>query len=339
VAGLLLDGVPADGRFAAPDVPAGALYGALREALAGPAGRPGGGPPGGGGGGGGGEGWPVAALLAACGRVGDQTVTLLRLLGPDAVAADPALPLRMRHHEAALPAVDPRALTRLADIPRRARAGLDARAVSTRAAPVTVGVRRGGKPANLLRSQFALPNDLFAIRLATSDLLYRLYEGNPEPVLEPMAVVLDTTPPTFGPVEGALRLTAHTLAATLLAAGQEMALVTLDDPAAVKFVRRPADLMAVWTTRTLRPPAPALGPALSAAAAAGCPATVVMTTHHLAGQHPLIAGPRLRVVTTHAPGETPRPAPGPYHLHLPPSPTPTQIAAAITALLSTTHDT
>ena len=323
---LLLDGIPADPRYAAPDAPPVLLYRALRAALAAPAGGPAGHQP-----------HPVAALMAACEQVSDQTMTLLCLLGPDAVAADPVLPLRMRHHESALPAIDPAALARLADIPRQARDTLDARAVSTRAAPATVGVHRHGKPVNLLRSQLALPNDLFTIRLATSDLLYRLYEGNPQPVLEPAVIILDTTPPTFGPVEATLRLTAHTLAATLLAAGQDAALITLDDPAAVKFVHRPADLMAIWTTRTLHPPA--LAPALSAAAALGYPATVVMTTHHLAAQHPLIARPQLRILTTHAPGETPRPTPSPYHLHLPPHPTPAQIAAATAALLSTTHDT
>jgi WD40 repeat protein len=320
LAALLLADVPVPDRFAPPAVPAGELYAALRAALASP--LPGREP----------FGVPVAALTAAAETVTPATTALLGLLGPAAVAGDPLLPLRLRHYEAALPALDPAALSTLSGLPRQVTGALAERAYSVRSAAGTVGLHRHGSPASLVRSQLALPDDVLTLRLVSGDLLYRLHEGEPEPVLEPVTIVLDTTPPTFGPVEAVLRLAAHVMAAVLLAAGVEAALVVLDAPGRAEILRRPGDLMRVWATRTLQPPA--LAPALATAAAVGYPVVAVLTTHHLARGYPLIPGPPLRVLTTHAPGEAPRVTAGPYRAHVPPGAPPPDIAAAVARILS-----
>jgi WD40 repeat protein len=320
LAALLLADAPPDPRFEAPQVSPGELYAALRQTLSQPVARP--------------EPFtvPLAALRTASETVTAKTRALLEMLGAEAVAADPVLPLRMRQHEEALPTLSPRALSTLSDLPRQVTENIYAQAYSARSAAEVVGLHRHGSPDNLVRSQFALPDDIFTLRWASGDLLYRLFKGEPQPLIEAVTIVLDTTPPTFGPMEAVLRLSAHALAATLLKARLEPALVTLDQPRQADFIRKQIDLVRVWTTRTLQPPS--LTPALATASAVGIPAIVVLTTHHVARDHPLTAGPSLRLLTTHAPGETPRTSLSPYHAHVGPRATTVEIVRAVAQVLS-----
>nr|BFE57354.1 hypothetical protein GCM10020063_018800 [Dactylosporangium thailandense] len=276
---------------------------------------------------------PVGALVAAAEEVSEQTVTLLALLGPEAVQADPTLPVRTRHLAAALPVLDPRAHAAITDIPRQVSAQLDARAASARSSAGTVGLRRRGEPRNLLRTQLALPPELFRLEQARGSLLYRLHEGEPRLVLERTVLVLDNTPPAFGPMEIALRLVAHGIAQLLLKEGQEAAVVTLDRPGQVTPLRRTADLMALWTTRTLEPPD--LATAMHTASGAGMAVTVVLTMRHAAEDHGLTGRPGLRVVTTHAPGESAgRDAASSYLVRVPPRPTAADVGRAVVAVLT-----
>jgi hypothetical protein len=64
-------------------------------------------------------------------------------------------------------------------------------------------------------------------------------------------LVLDVSPPCFGPVEAVTRLAAHITAATLLRAGQPVVLVTTRGSGTVQPLARPADLVALWTQRSL----------------------------------------------------------------------------------------
>lgn len=89
----------------------------------------------------------------------------------------------------------------------------------------------------------------------------------------------------------------------------------------------------MWTSRTLD--SPDLASALRTAASAPPSHAAVLTHRHLAREHPLVATPDLRVVTTHVPGDEPPPAPArsPYHLHISPHPTPRALAEVVRFLL------
>ncbi|MBY8853867.1 hypothetical protein K7G98_38820, partial [Saccharothrix sp. MB29] len=93
-----------------------------------------------------------------------------------------------------------------------------------------------------------------------------------------VTLVLDTTPPTFGPVEGVLRLVAHTVALTQWATNQQVFAVCLDNAGVLVPIAEPADLVTLWVTRTMEPPAPAVALATAARAEGK---TVVLTHHHL----------------------------------------------------------
>ncbi|MER7282451.1 WD40 repeat domain-containing protein [Dactylosporangium sp. NPDC000244] len=275
---------------------------------------------------------PIADLIAGAQAVTDRTLTLLTLLGPEAVAADPMMPLRLRRQADNLPEIGFVAPTAITDLPRRVEAELDAHAVSARAGSATVGLRRHGPQRDLLRSQLALPPRLYAWLQARGGLLYRLHEGEPQIFVEPLVIVLDTTPPTFGPVEATLRLLAFGLAGAVLRARQEVAMVTLDRPGRLAPLRGAEDLVGLWTTRCYDPPD--LREALVTAGSAGLAATVVLTTHHVARHHRLTPCRSLRVATTHAPGERPRPAmSGPFGVHLAPRAAVPDVARAIAELL------
>jgi ATP-dependent Clp protease ATP-binding subunit ClpC len=195
-----------------------------------------------------------------------------------------------------------------------------------------VGLTRRGTLGAIAPTELAMPSRLFSIRHARGDLLYRLHDGRSSPPLEPVTVVLDTTPPTFGPIEAVLRLVAHLLAVSLLDSGQESALVTLGEPGRLRTLARPADLVALWTDRTLR--TPDLAQAIHTAQERRSN-IVVLTTSHLAREHPVVASSALRVLTMQASGDQPRhTVTHRHHIHLPPNPTPTAVTRAVAALLT-----
>jgi hypothetical protein len=113
---------------------------------------------------------------------------------------------------------------------------------------------------------------------------------------------------------------------------KEDRLSSLGDPyTTISLVSR-ADLVAVWTSRSLM--APDLAAALDTAAGRAR-TTVVLTHHHLARDHPVVATARVRLLTTHAPGDPPRrPVVNAYHVHLPPSPGHRDLAAAVARLVT-----
>ncbi|MDT3398740.1 hypothetical protein RKE29_19165 [Streptomyces sp. B1866] len=207
-----------------------------------------------------------------------------------------------------------------------------ARTRTTAHAPGTGGVGNRGELTHLLPAQLALPGPLLLLKHSRRELLYRLHVSEAEPHPEPVTLVLDTTPATFGPVEGVLRVAAHLIAAEYWRHGRHPMLVALDRPGLAVPVARPADLPALWTTRTLRPPDVAT--ALATAAATGAPA-LLLTHHRLPRERGLEAGPGLRMLTTHAGDDAPTGRWAlPYRRHVPPSPDPAQLGRAIAALLA-----
>ncbi len=281
----------------------------------------------------------VTDLRAAVAAVDDRMITLLAILGPDACAADPLLPLRLARHVPRLPALSPRQLRFLASAGGRQPPSPRAAALGTLTySPGTVGVARSGPLTRLLPTQLALPPDLLTTRLAEDHLLYRQHRAPEPPAPEPVTLILDTTPPTYGPAGTVLRLAAHLITTTLWAHGHHPALITLDTPATPTQLHTPADLITIWTATTLDNPAALLAAARQTAAASGQPA-VLLTHHYTAHDSRYAPGPGTRLLTTHQPPEKPPPEPAsPWHTHLPPTPTQAQLTTAIARLLTPTTE-
>jgi ATP-dependent Clp protease ATP-binding subunit ClpC len=209
---------------------------------------------------------PLVPLTEAAGRIDDRLLTLLELLGPDAVAADPGLPLRLLPCAGSLPslAAPVRRLFGLRLGP--AEAG---RATGGGAGGDRSGIDRHGDLRALLPSQLALPPLALAYRRARSELLYRARQAAAPPQLRPVVLVLDVSPPAFGPVEAFTRPAAHAVALSRQQAGVPVWLVASGGGARVWELRRRADLVELWAARSLAPASAALALEKARALAAG----------------------------------------------------------------------
>jgi hypothetical protein len=217
----------------------------------------------------------------------------------------------------------------------RPAAAVAAAADTTAWSPGAAGFARTGPLSRLLPTQLALPADLFAVRLAEDQMLYRQHRVPAPPAPWPVTMILDTTPPTFGPAGNALRLAAHLITVTLWDHGRFPALVTLTDPDTLTELRTPADLVGLWASATLDDPGAALSSARRTAGGYGLPA--LLCTHFQAARDSgHVPEPGSRLLTAHQPPERPPAAPATdWHAHLPPDPTQAQLAAAIGQLLTT----
>jgi ATP-dependent Clp protease ATP-binding subunit ClpC len=259
---------------------------------------------------------PVAALELACRHIDARQLALLALLGADAVAAEPGLPLRLAHQLPRLPALgeERRRLLGL-----RLRLDDGGRVQGSGAGIEHAGITLHGELRALLPSQLLLPWDLFHSRWTRRELLYRARIGQQPPRLRPTVLLLDVSPPCFGPVEAITRLAAHIAAATLIQAGQPVVLVTAGGNGTVEALTRRADLVAIWTRRSLDPAEPRVALATARAMArtlhdGGPDPALVLLTHAWFGADeerlPLPEG--LRALFVQYPGQqvTPPLAPG-----------------------------
>jgi hypothetical protein len=313
-AALLVDGLPTDPAWVPPDAAPRELRAALVAAISGAA--PADADPG----------VPLDALVAAADRIGERTVTMLLVLGSAAAAADPAVPLRMLVDVVAYPVLTGRQRSLLESVAGRPVRETRDHGAATVQGPGTAGISRRGPLTNLLPTQLALPAQVLTHRYAQRSLLYRLREAEVEPPVEPVVILLDTSPATFGPVEVVLRIAMHAITTALWAARQAPTLVTLDRPGLQVVLSRPSDLARVWARRSLEPPA--LDEAL-AGRPAGRPC-VLLTQYRLSEDHGVAGSPGLRLVTTHLRQDDPPAAvAGPFHAHLSPEPTAAQLATAV----------
>ncbi|TQS46769.1 WD40 repeat domain-containing protein [Cryptosporangium phraense] len=324
LAALLLAELSAPDRFTPPaDIDAAALETALHTALSAPT-APGTPPP-----------LPADRLRAAADRIDGRLVSLLRIVGPDAVSADPLLPLRLRDQAETLPDVAPDALGLAAALVTDTTSARPT-SLGTVHRPGSAGVGRRGRPTALLPSQLAMPDDVFALRLVRGELLFRQHVADPELPPDPVVLVLDTGPGTFGPVEAVLRLVAHATVCTLLRAGVPGRLVTTDRPGLLSTLHRRPDLIQLWTRRALTDDG--LPAALATARRAAEPhPVVVLTDWHRAADQPVTVSSATRLVTSHVPGDAPDgPTGDPFHVHVAPVPEPLVLADAVRTLLRRT---
>ncbi|MHB9858295.1 hypothetical protein [Streptomyces sp. YIM S03343] len=274
----------------------------------------------------------LTELTAALGAVDDRLLALLRILGPEAVAADPTLPARMRALRLSLtpPGPEQRALLGL-----RLLDGDTGLAVGGAGGTGRSGLARHGPANRLLPTQLALPTDLLRARHARDELLYRTSSGRLPRDPHGVVLVLDDTPATHGKVGSVLRLAAHLMASAALRLGRPCALVPLTEPWRAGVLAGPEDLVRVWATGALE-----AGDVATAFREAGVvaarltadvsgPPRVVLLSHPYLRPTPLPGLRELRVHYPHIPWREQSP-----HRHvLPPDPSAEQLRAALTALL------
>ncbi|MFD0598323.1 WD40 repeat domain-containing protein [Catellatospora coxensis] len=276
----------------------------------------------------------IEELLTGADNVTESVVTLLTVLGPSAVAADPTLPVRLRHLADGMPPVDTTRLRQLQLTTNRLVGRRTEKGTSSQARSIGgEGVTSRGRITSLLPTQLALPADVFQLRHAQSDLLYRDFHDLTSPLLEEMVIVLDTSPATFGPVEGVLRSAAHVIAKVFQATGQAVWLITLDDPERCVPLGDVKSMATIWSARGLS--APDVQRALRTAHSAGAAVTLLLSEPHLVWRFTVRADRRTRVLTSSPPGFAPvRGASGPWWMHVPSQAGTATLARAVARMLA-----
>ncbi|MGV4985987.1 WD40 repeat domain-containing protein [Streptomyces sp. NRAIS4] len=275
----------------------------------------------------------LTELTAALGTVDDRLVALLRILGPEAVAADPTLPARMRRLPLSLTPPGPaqRALLGL-----RLLDGDTGLAMGGAGGTGRSGLARHGRADRLLPTQLALPTELLRARHAREELLYRTSSGRLPRDPHGLVLLLDDTPATHGKVGSVLRLAAHLMAATVLRLGRPCALVPLGEPWRSRILQGPEDLVHVWAAGPLTagdaPTAFREAEVVAARLTADMsgPPRMVLLSHPYLRPAPR---PGLRELRVHYP-HIPLREPARHRQVLPPEPSPEELRAALTALLS-----
>ena len=193
----------------------------------------------------------------AAGPDRERLLTLLHALGPQAVMVDPGLPRRLLDRVPQVPALS---------AVHRALLHLDARpspdpgdALASGLGGMRAGIAPHGPLTALLPSQLALPADLMRYKHLRGGLLYRARGAAEPPRLRPMVLLLDVSPPVFGPVEALTRPAAYAVASALLRAGLPAILVTMGGTGQVVPLEQPRDLLAILTERSMQRARPALG--------------------------------------------------------------------------------
>ncbi|WP_203794714.1 hypothetical protein, partial [Actinoplanes derwentensis] len=278
---------------------------------------------------------PAAAVHAAADAVPPAAVDLLAILGPEVSAEDPSLVLRLAGSMARLPALDSRIRGLLCVSAADGSVTETASTVPVDARVERLGdplLARHGDPHRMVATHLALPERPRAVLAAGGNLLYRRRSAEPHRRPTDRVLVLDTSPPTYGPVESVLRLVAHLVTTALWRAGAATTLLTAERPDSLIPLTRPRDLLHLWTGRTLvRPDLAAL-----AGTAGGHGQPVIVLTHYETARWAgLIRDTDHRVVllTSHTPTTAePRPTAANHH-HLAATATAEQIDATVRALL------
>ncbi len=319
---LLAADLPVEQRWAAPPGAAqAAMEGSLRTALTGAPVPP--------------EPPPVPAqeVAAALDRVDEPLLDLLAMLGPEAVAAEPTLPARLRSACPSLPPLSPRQ-RKLLDL--RLTLTEEGGAQGRGRGEERAGLTRRGDLDQLLPTQLALPADVLAARLARDELLYRTRHGRPPVGPRPSIIVLDNTPAVHGVVGLTLRISAHLLAAALLGHHRPCALVTLGGPPWSRIISSTRDLLVIWTAGTLVPPDPDQAFALAESLADDMADPVSGAPRVMLLSHPFTAAPTrfpAHSLHVHYPGRPVTVTGRRCHL-LAPDPEPEALAQALTSLLT-----
>jgi hypothetical protein len=198
---------------------------------------------------------PITLLEDAAKQIDDRLISLLTILGSQAIEVEPGLPIRLLPKVRDLPVLSSK---------QRQLIGLNVYFSGTSGQSIgrDPGADRGQVSGvetarrtdwnALLPSQFALPKTVLDYRYAQGELLYRSREVAEPPRLRPVVLLLDVTPPVFGPVEAVTRTAAFIVARSLQQVGFPVALVTTGDgQEQVTQLELSANLVEIWTQRSL----------------------------------------------------------------------------------------
>jgi ATP-dependent Clp protease ATP-binding subunit ClpC len=193
---------------------------------------------------------PIAQLAQTAATIDERVITLLSALGPEALAKDPGLALRLAQEADAMPVLS-EAERRLLHV---RLAGSDTGAAQSAGAGLDrAGIAPRGLVTALVPSQLAYPWSLVAFKHQTGGLLYRARSGRLAPRLRPTVLVLDVSPASFGPVESLTRLAAFMIASTLRRQNIAVALVAAGGETTTHRLEQPAEVLKVFTERRREP--------------------------------------------------------------------------------------
>ncbi|MEH2368499.1 hypothetical protein [Nostoc sp.] len=200
---------------------------------------------------------PISPLQEAAKLIDDRLLCLLTILGEQAVAAEPALPLRLLSRIPNLPALN--SLQRQLLGVRVCLGDHTGRSIGN-----TPGAERGQVSgvetssrtdwSSLLPTQLALPQTVLNYRYQRGELLFRTRELAEPPRLRPTVLLLDVTPPVFGPIEAITRIAAFAMANFLRQADIPIVLITTgEEQEQILQLDNPQDLVEIWTYRAMSP--------------------------------------------------------------------------------------
>jgi len=201
---------------------------------------------------------PISPLQEAAKLIDERLLSLLTILGEPAIAAEPALPLRLLTRVPNLPALSSQQRQLLGV---RVCFGDNAGRSIGNAPGVERGQVSGVETSSrtdwseLLPSQLALPQTVLNYRYQRGELLFRTRQLAEPPQFRPTVILLDVTPPVFGPIEAITRLAAYIVASFLRDAEIPVVLITTgDEQEQIIHLNHPPDLVEIWTQRVLSPP-------------------------------------------------------------------------------------
>ncbi len=200
---------------------------------------------------------PISPLREAGKLIDEKLLCLLTILGAKAVETEPALPLRLLSRVPDLPALS--SLQRQLLGIRVCFGNRSGRSIGN--APgaergQVSGVEASSKTdwISLLPSQLALPQPVVEYRHHRGELLFRTRELAEPPRLRPTVLLLDITPPVFGPVEAITRIAAYAVANSLRQANIPVVLITNGEQQdRMLQLDNTENLVEIWTERTLAP--------------------------------------------------------------------------------------
>lgn len=252
------------------------------------------------------ESWPTSALELSATPIDGRLIELLRIVGPDAVAADPGLPLRLLSR---LRWDRPASVRSVLPSPRQAGAGTAPSAAS--AGVAAAGIDSRGPLSALLPWQWGLPQPSLTYKLRTGGLLYRSRPTPPPVRPRPAVIVLDGTPGSSGPAWGLLRRGAMSAAHLRMRQGVGCFLVLVSGELRAIPLTEPGDLAEIWAGGSLTGAevAPALRLANSLATGLGGSAMVLVFGGWWFGEgEPIIRGVGMRGIFAGGRGSRGRPA-------------------------------
>ncbi|MBO3459584.1 hypothetical protein G7B40_033190 [Aetokthonos hydrillicola Thurmond2011] len=200
---------------------------------------------------------PISLLQEAAKLIDEQLLCLLTILGEQAIASEPALPLRLLSRVPNLPALS--TLQReligvqvcFGDYAGRSSGnapGAERGQVS--------GVETSSRTdwSSLLPTQLALPQPVLNYRYQRGELLFRTRKLAEPPRLRPTVLLLDVSPPTFGTVEAITRIAAFAVANFLRQAEIPVVLITTgEEQEKIVQLDNTQDLVEIWTQRAIAP--------------------------------------------------------------------------------------